>query len=149
MNRLSIISFLFLFALGSTYGQAQSSLLDNLSSDDSKVAIEAAKSLGRQKDATAIKPLLKAAESHPDYKVRSAAAAALGNMETKPEITSGLKKVVESDANNAVVYAALVAIFNQKDFSNKDSIKAVEYCEKNKMDDAFIKDIITKIRKAM
>ena len=41
------------------------------------------------------------------------------------------------------------AIFNLKDFSNKDALGAVEYCEKNKMDDVFIKDIISKIRKAM
>lgn len=131
------------------YAQDSGNLISQLKSDDAATAVSAANSLGRNKDASAVNPLIDAAKSHPSFKVRAAAAAALGNMEAKPNLSSALKGIIETDKNNAVVYSALVAIFNLKDFSNKDALKAVEYCEKNKMDDVFIKDIIGKIRKAM
>jgi HEAT repeat protein len=141
-------SFVFLLTI-SLFAQDGGNLVSQLKSDDAATAVSAANSLGRKKEAAAINPLIEAAKNHPSFKVRAAAASALGNMEAKPNLIKALKGIIESDKNNAVVYSALVAIFNLKDFSNKDALGAVEYCEKNKMDDVFIKDIISKIRKAM
>ena len=121
----------------------------DLSSNDDAVVITAAQQLGAAKAKEAIDPLVQVIQTRENPKVRISAASSLGRMGEKGTPTTALSSVVQSDEDNSVVYASLLAILNLADFDNPAAIEALEYCEKNKADDEFIADVVSRIRSAM
>ena len=121
----------------------------DLKSDNDTLVIEAARGLGAKKSKDAIDDLIAVIKSHKNPKVRIALANSLGMMGTKKQPTTALNEVVQSDGDNSVVYASLLAILNLADFKNASATEALDYCEKNKTDDPFITDVVKRIRKVM
>lgn len=121
----------------------------DLKSDDDAVVINAANGLGQAKAKDAIEPMVEAIKSHQNPKVRIALASALGLMDTKGQPTTALSDVVQTDDDNSVVYASLLAILNLKDFDNPAAKVALQYCEQKKSNDAFIADVVKRINEAI
>lgn len=143
---------IFSFMVSGSILSAEKSTKDyikDLQSSDPKTVIAAAHYLGKEEEKEAIDPLIAVAKNNSNTQVRVAAIAALGQMDEKGKPTTELKNIIVSDKNNTVVYAALLAILNLKDFDNKAAKEAIDYCDKNKSDDPFIKDAVQKIKKLM
>ncbi|MES0491210.1 MAG: HEAT repeat domain-containing protein [Leptospirales bacterium] len=121
----------------------------DLSSDDDQVVMDAATALGLKKAKDAMDDLIVVIKTHDNPQVRIRVADTLGRMGTKEEPTNALNYVIRNDDDNAVVYAALLAILNLGDFGNPSAEEAIDYCEQNKSDDPYIADVVKKLREAI
>lgn len=145
-----LFSIMMLVSVNSLYAEkSEKEYIQDLSSNDAATVKEAAKYVGKEKVTHAIDPLINVANNFPRSDVRISAVSALGMMEEKGKPTTALKDVIMKDADNDVVYASLLSILNLKDFENADAAAALDYCEKNKMNDIFIADIVKRIRVKM
>lgn len=142
------LSFTVFIASAFAYKNADEAI-KALSAKDNAEVIKACKYLGEEEEKKAIKPLISVIKTHKNPKVRIAAISALSKMDEKGTPTTELKNVVMTDADNTVVYAALIAIYNLKDFENKAASEALDYCDKNKKGDKYITDIVQRIKKAL
>ena len=154
IKRIPVILAVMVFSTAVWAQQAQTKktndeYITDLSSSDDVVVITAAKALGDAKEKKAIEPLIKLIKSNPNPQVRISAASSLGRMGVKGDPTTALSEVVQSDEDNSVVYASLLAILNLADFDNPAAAEALEYCEANKSDDEFISDVVRRIRDVM
>ena len=123
--------------------------INDLKAGEEQKVLEAAKYLGKEKEKEAIEPIIDAIKFHGLRNVRIALVDALGRMDEKGRPTSALKELIETDKDNHVIYTALLAILNLKDFENEDAKKALDYCDQNKKDDIFIADAVAKIKARM
>lgn len=130
------------------FAKEKQDYINDLSSNDLGIVKEASKWLGEEKPKDAIGPMLNAVRNQRSNAAKIAIITALGNYkDNEGEPTTGLRSVIETDADNNVVYSALLAIMNVKDFKNPDTLKAIDYCETNKQDDPFLRDITGRMRK--
>lgn len=139
-----LVVFMPILALSA---KSKKEYIEDLKSPDDNVVIAAAQQLGKDEVKDAIEPLGEVLKSKRSAGVRIAAAAALGRMDTKGRPTTILREAIETDTDNHVVYAELLALLNLKDTKNPDLMRAVEFCEANKSSDIFISDIVARIRK--
>jgi len=121
----------------------------DLKSDDDAIVIKASKGLGDAKAKDAVETMIEVLKSHQNPKVRIALASGLSLMGTKDQPTKALSEVVQTDDDNSVVYASLLAILNLGDYQNPAAQSAVDYCEKNKTSDEYIADVVKKINEAL
>ena len=148
MKRVTTIFSLIFFLAGQAIFAEKSvdDYIEDLESDENQLVIIACQKLGAKKSTESIDALIQVLREHKSIRVRIAAASAIGNIEEKGHSTDALRDSVTSDASNDVVYASLLAIGNIKDISNPSAEEALEYCEENKTDDPFIKDIVVRVR---
>ncbi len=150
-KRVTLGAFLLLFVTltggFSEEKKVEADYITDLSSKEDQLVILACKKLGEIKSKNAIQALVKTLDEHENPRVRIVAASSLGQTEAKGDPTDALKEAIENDESNDVVYSALLAIGNLKDFDNPNVKASLEYCEENKKDDPFIKDIVVRVRK--
>lgn len=155
MIKRTFVLVLILFfgaAISAQSGETKKSVdeyIGDLKSSDDAVVITAARQLGLVKAKPAIDPLVEVLKTNKNPQVRISAASSLGQIGEKGAPTNALSSAVQTDEDNAVVYASLLAILNLADFDNPSAEEALDYAEKNKSDDEFIKDVVSRIRKAM
>ncbi len=147
MTKKFLILFFFVVFAISSKEKSKADYIKDLSSEDSKKLIAASDYMGSKKVDSSILRLIQLLQDHDDVRVRISVAAALGQQkkETK-KIIQALRSAVENDESNEVVYTSLLALGNIAEKNNKDALAAVKYCEDNKKDDIFIKDIIQRVR---
>ena len=148
-KRVATLCSLILF-MGGQAVFAEKSVTDyinDLGSKEDQLVIVACQKLAEKKSKESIDALIKILREHKNVRVRIAAASSIGNMGEKGHTTDALKEAVTNDESNDVVYASLLAMGNLKDSENPSIKEALEYCEKNKTDDPFIKDIVVRVRK--
>jgi len=121
----------------------------DLTSEDDQVVMDAATALGQKKSKDAMDDLIEVIKTHENPQVRIRVADTLGRMGTKEQPTNALNDVIQNDEDNAVVYAALLAILNLGDFGNPSAEEAIDFCEQNKSDDPYITDVVKRLREAM
>jgi len=154
MKKLATILLVSLFAFNFINAEeakkkSTDEYIKDLQSESAEVVITAAQNLGEKKVVEAIDPLIEVIKTHESAKVRIAVASSLGKMGTKGEPTTTLSKVIMKDNDNSVVYASLLAILNLGDVKNEAALEAVKFCEENKSDDIFIKDVVSKLTVAI
>ncbi len=158
MKKLYIIGILLSFAYtGASAGlYAQSAekkttaeYIEDLKSDDDAVVITAVQALGQSKSTDAMDPLIEVIKTHENPRVRISAASSLGLMGTKEQPTTALSEVVQNDEDDSVVYASLLAILNLADVNNPAASEAVQFCDENKSDDPYIKDVVDRLKAAI
>jgi len=120
--------------------------IKDLKSSDTSVVIDAERYLGGEKVKEAVDPLLEVLANHENANVRAHAATALGRIEDKKAVKP-LRMAVENDSSKDVVYSALVALLNLKDYENEHTIKALDYADAHHRDDPFIADVVDRLRK--
>ena len=148
MKRITIPFSLMLFMGGQAVFAEKSTAdyINDLSSEEDQLVITASKKLSEKKSKESIEALIRVLREHKSARVRIAAASSIGNMEEKGRTTDALKESVTNDVSNDVVYASLLAIGNIRDIENPNMKEALEYCEQNKTDDPFIRDIVVRVR---
>ena len=149
-KRVAISTFVFLFVSltsGFAKDKEEADYIADLNSKENQLVIIACKKLGEIKSKKSIQALIDTLGEHENPRVRIAAASSLGQTETKGSPTDALKETVENDESNDVVYSALLAMGNLQDFENPNVEASLNYCEENKQDDPFIKDIVVRVRK--
>ncbi|MCB1146344.1 MAG: hypothetical protein KDK41_16865 [Leptospiraceae bacterium] len=141
------ILFTALFA-GSVYAEKnKGDYINDLTSGNEADVIAAAKFLADEKPEDAVDPMINAIKAQKSSRSKIAIISALGAFDQKGRPASGLKEIIETEKDNTVVYSALLAVMNLKDIENADTLKAIEYCESNKQDDPFVRDITGRMRK--
>ena len=149
-KRIALGIFLLNFiSLGNRFAQEKSKTdyISDLSSKKDQLVMIACGKLGKNKSENIIRALIKVLEEHKNPKVRIAAASALGQTGVKGVPTNALSKAIQNDDSNDVIYSALLAIGNLKDFNNPNVKASLKYCKKNKHNDPFIKDIVVRVYK--
>ncbi len=146
--RSMVLTAALFMAIGPLAANVDEKIKDLQSEDDAKV-IAAAQWLGKEGEKKAVDPLIKLAKSERSPVVRIHAISALGLIQEKGKTTTELKGIISQEVDKSVVYAALVALMNVKDFENADFKTALETAEQKHQDDIYIKDIIQRIRKAL
>ena len=149
LQRFALLAVFFFAAMGRVLGaeKTEADYITDLDSEEIQLVILACQKLGELKTEKAVDALIDTVTEHDDPRVRIAAASALGQSGMKGRPTDTLKEVVENDDSNDVVYSALLSIGNLKDFDNPNVKASLEYCEENKKDDPFIRDIVVRVRK--
>lgn len=133
-----------------TYGYKNADeAIKALKSQKNSEVIKACKYLGDEEEKKGIDGLIEVMKTHKNSKVRISAISALSKMDEKGKPTTELKNVIMKDSDNTVVYAALIAIYNLKDFENKAAKEALDYCDQNKKNDRYITDIVQRIKKVL
>lgn len=157
MKKLYIVGILLSIAYTGAYtglyaqadAKTTAEYIEDLNSEDDAQVIAAAKALGAAASTEATDPLIQVAKTHENPRVRISAASNLGLMGTKEQPTTALSEIVQSDIDDSVVYAALLSILNLADLTNPSAKEAVDFCETNKSDDPYIKDVVDRINAAM
>ena len=152
MKKIAILSTIALaFTFSSTAAdKSNEDYINDLTSSDQALVNSACLHLGKEEEKKAIDEIINAIKtSTNDTGTKVSCIDALSKMDEKGKPTTSLKEVVETDKDNSVVYSALLAILNLKDFENQDAEAALDYADTNKPDDALIKDVVRRIKKAM
>lgn len=144
-----IVMFVMLLPMGFVLAQDSANYKENLKSDSEKVAVEAIRTAGEKKDAETLDTLIEILQTNPNPKVRMEAAHAIGKMEVKEKPINALSNAVKTDQNNIVVYASLLSMTSlakvEKNLEQLPAVlETVDYCRKNKADDIYINDLVTK-----
>lgn len=148
IHTLISMAFIAFLAAPLAANTTDDKIKDLQSTDDAK-AIAAAQWLSKEKEKKAVEPLINVAKSERNPVVRIHAIAALGLIKEKGQATTALKTLIDTDANNSIVYASLVALLNIQDFDNADFKAAIEIADQKHQDDIYIKDILVRIHKAL
>ena len=136
-----IFSFAGLFA-----AKSAKEYVADLSSDDKKTVVEAAKWSGSNKEKSAVAPLLNLLQTSSDSEIKVESACAIGLIGEKTAVRS-LSVIILNENNSDVRYAivlsiARIGIDSSESYSNL--LKA-----KEKETDPFIKDFIVKMEEKM
>ena len=146
---LSTIALAFTFSITAA-DKSNEAYINDLKSDDQDLVNSACLHLGKEEEKKAIDEIINAIKTSTNNTgTKVSCIDALSKMGEKGKPTTSLKEVVETDKDNSVVYSALLAILNLKDFENEDAEMALAYADTNKEDDDLISDVVKRIRKAM
>lgn len=116
--------------------------VNDLSSDDTKVVMEAVKWVGENKEKSAVQSLVNILKSSSDSEVKSEAACSLGLIGEKAAVKD-LSEVILSENDSDVRYSIVLAVARigiDSRTSYDNLVKA-----KDKETDPFIKDFIAKM----
>ena len=151
MKKIAILSTIALAFTFSTTAADKSNkdYINDLTSNDQALVSSACLHLGKEEEKKAIVQIIDAINKSTNTGTTKVSCIdALSKMGEKGEPTTSLKKIVETDKDNSVVYSALLGILNLKDFENQDVEAALDYASENKEDDDLIKDIVKRIKEA-
>ena len=150
MKKIAILSTIALaFTFSSTAAdKSNEEFINDLTSGDQALVNSACLHLGKEEEKKAIDEIINAIKTSTDTGTKVSCIDALSKMDEKGKPTTSLKEVVETDKDNSVVYSALLAILNLKDFENVDADTALDYASENKQDDDLIKDVVRRIKEA-
>ena len=152
MKKIAILSTIALaFTFSSTAAdKSNEAYINDLTSDDQALVNSACLHLGKEEEKKAIDEIINVIKtSTTNTGTKVSCIDALSKMGEKGNPTTSLKEVVETDEDNSVVYSALLAILNLKDFENEDAETALNYASENKKDDTLMSDIVERIKEAM
>ena len=152
MKKIAILSIIALaFTFSSTAAdKSNEDYINDLESDDQALVNSACLHLGKEEEKKAIGEIINAIKTSTNTAATKVSCIdALSKMGEKGEPTTSLKEVVETDTDNSVVYSALLAILNLKDFENENAKKALDYADANKQDDDLMSDVVRRIKEAM
>lgn len=151
MKKIAILSTIALaFTFSSTAAdKSNEAYIDDLTSGDQALVNSACLHLGKEEEKKAIDEIINVIKTSPNTGTKVSCIDALSKMGEKGKPTTSLKEVVETDKDNSVVYSALLAILNLKDFENEDAKTALNYADANKQDDDLMSDVVRRIREAM
>lgn len=151
MKKIAILSTIALaFTFSSTAAdKSNEAYIDDLTSDDQALVNSACLHLGKEEEKKAIDEIINVIKTSTNTGTKVSCIDALSKMDEKGKPTTSLKEVVETDKDNSVVYSALLAILNLKDFENEDAKVALEYADANKQDDDLMSDVVRRIKEAM
>ena len=151
MKKIAILSTIALaFTFSSTAAdKSNEAYIDDLTSGDQALVNSACLHLGKEEEKKAIDEIINVIKTSPNTSTKVSCIDALSKMGEKGKPTTSLKEVVETDKDNSVVYSALLAILNLKDFENEDAKTALNYVDANKQDDDLMSDVVRRIREAM
>ena len=151
MKKIAILSTIALaFTFSSTAAdKSNEDYINDLTSDDQATVNSACLHLGKEEEKKAIDDIINVIKTSTNTGTKVSCIDALSKMDEKGKPTTSLKEVVETDKDNSVVYSALLAILNLKDFENKSAETALDYANENKKDDYLISDIVTRIKEAI
>ena len=151
MKKIAILSTIALaFTFSSTAAdKSNEDYINDLASDDQALVNSACLHLGKEEEKKAIDKIINVIKTSPNTGTKVSCIDALSKMGEKGKPTTSLKEVVETDKDNSVVYSALLAILNLKDFENEDAETALEYASANKQDDDLMSDVVRRIKEAM
>lgn len=152
MSSSAMVVVLAVAVVGSLFAADEVDYKSNLKSDSEEVVIEAIQTAGAKKDAETLDTLIEILKNNPNPKIRMEAAQAIGKMEVKDKPVNALSDAVKTDKNDTVVYASLLSMTNltkveKKIYDLPAVLEAVDYCRKNKTDDVYINDLVTKYDK--
>ena len=150
MKKIAILSTIALaFTFSSTAAdKSNEEYINDLTSSDQALVNSACLHLGKEEEKKAIDEIINVIKTSPNTGTKVSCIDALSKMGEKGKPTTSLKEVVETDKDNSVVYSALLAILNLKDFENVDADTALDYASENKHDDDLIKDVVRRIKEA-
>jgi len=134
---IMMFSFAALFA-----AKSAKEYVADLSSDDKKTVIEAAKWLGSNKEKSAVAPLLNLLQTSSDSEIKVESACALGLIGEKSVVRS-LSAIILTENNSDVRYTIVLAIA-RLGIDSKESYNNLLQA-KEKETDPFIKDFIVKM----
>ena len=152
MKKIAILSIIALaFTFSSTAAdKSNEAYINDLQSEDQDLVNSACLHLGKEEEKKAIDEIINAIKTSTNNTgTKVSCIDALSKMGEKGKPTTSLKEVVETDKDNSVVYSALLAILNLKDFENKDAEIALAFADTNKEDDDLISDVVKRIKEAM
>ncbi|MCG9876221.1 MAG: HEAT repeat domain-containing protein [Leptospiraceae bacterium] len=156
-NSLAIIAFVT-FAIVSSSSLIANSSSEAKTSEQHKVLlstgtdherIDALVFFAKEKDKTVIPAIIEVLKDTDSSKVASQAAITLGRIGEKGESTTALKDKILFDENPEVVYSCILGLFNihKKDEEVDPTAKeALTFAYKNKSKDAFVADILEKLK---
>lgn len=151
MKKIAILSTIALaFTFSSTAAdKSNEDYIGDLKSGDQALVNSACLHLGKEEEKKAIDEIINVIKTSTNTSTKVSCIDALSKMGEKGKPTTSLKEVVETDKDNSVVYSALLAILNLKDFENEDAKIALDYADENKQDDDLMSDVVKRIKEAM
>ena len=142
MKQFALIVFALFFSAGSLFALDVKTAMADLDSEDEAKVIAAADYLGAEKKEASAVTKLSALSADPRTKVRLHSVKALGYIK-KEEAVDALNKVLVSDKDASVRYAALLATVSIGSKKSEDTLKQIKETETDPM----MKDFLDKIEK--
>lgn len=125
MLRTVLTATIVLFLSAPLFAASSDDLaIQQLSSSDPAVQIQACRTLGASKSTAAVNPLIKLLDSQNTH-VQASAAAALGAIGEKGDATRAVLRTAQTTDNAVVRYAALAALMALAEDGNKQDIQTV------------------------